>query len=66
MKRSTLGISGLSLCLAVAVSGCGGAAASICGPVVVQAEETKAMLNSIPGVKITLDPEISIEFSPAP
>jgi hypothetical protein len=29
-------------------------------------EETKAMLNSIPGVKITLDPEISIEFSPTP
>jgi hypothetical protein len=29
-------------------------------------EETKAMLNSIPGVKITLDPEISIEFLPTP
>lgn len=29
-------------------------------------EDTKAMLNSVAGVKITLDPEISIEFSPTP
>jgi hypothetical protein len=29
-------------------------------------EEAKARLNSISGVKITLDPEISIEFSPTP
>jgi hypothetical protein len=29
-------------------------------------EDTKAALNSVPGVKITLDPEISIEFSPTP
>jgi hypothetical protein len=28
-------------------------------------EETKAAINSIPGLKITLDPEITIEFSPA-
>ena len=27
-------------------------------------EDVKAALNSTPGVKITLDPEISIEFSP--
>jgi hypothetical protein len=29
-------------------------------------EDTKAMLNSVAGVKITLDPEISIEFLPTP
>jgi hypothetical protein len=29
-------------------------------------EDTKAALNSVPGVKITLDPEISIEFAPMP
>jgi hypothetical protein len=29
-------------------------------------EDTQAIVNSIPGLKITLQPEISIEFSPAP
>jgi len=29
-------------------------------------DDVKAALNSTPGVKITLDPEISIEFSPTP
>ena len=28
-------------------------------------EETKAAINSVPGFKITLDPEITIEFAPA-
>ena len=27
-------------------------------------EETKAAVNSIPGLRITLEPEISIEFAP--
>jgi hypothetical protein len=30
------------------------------------AEESKAAINSVPGLKITLDPEISIEFVPTP
>jgi hypothetical protein len=29
-------------------------------------DETKAAINSVPGLKITLDPEITIEFSPRP
>ena len=29
-------------------------------------EDTQAVINSVPGLKITLDPEISIEFSPTP
>ena len=29
-------------------------------------EDAKAAINSIPGLKITLDPEITIEFAPGP
>jgi peptide/nickel transport system substrate-binding protein len=56
MKRSTLGISGLSLCLAVAVSGCGGAASSNGGnaPVVDGGTFTFG-LSSDPG---SLDPQM--------
>ena len=27
-------------------------------------EDAKAILNGVPGLKITLDPEITIEFTP--